>query len=561
MNSLLNGRKSIPLGVEDFKEIREKGWLYVDKTVLIADIIRTGSAKVKLITRPRRFGKTLNLSMLKYFFDIEGAEKNRALFNGLEIENTPYMEHFGAYPVISLTLKGMDSENIQELMPKLRDRLKGMFLDYQHLLKSPNLAEIDLYDYKEIAEGRKENITEAIKYLTGLLYRHYGKKVIILMDEYDSPIIDSYISGYYEEAIKVFRNLMSNTFKTNEYLEMGIITGVSRVSKESIFSGMNNVTVYSVLSDDFFDRFGFTSDEVSEILNAYGYSDKKEEVKRFYDGYRFGDEGVSKTDIYNPLSILKYADRGKLNPYWVNTASDDLIRNVAVKDLSRFMEVSEDLLQGVAVEGIIDDSITFKRLNSIDDLWTLLLYSGYLTPERHISYSRYFLRLPNEEVMIYFRNLLRDINLTGALRAEVFVEMLFNDFDRFKRKLNEVAHSFSYFDLNDERSYHILLVSLLAMYEGIGKNGRYEVLSNRESGEGRPDIMVIDKQSNKAVIFELKHVKNTEFKTEEQKHKNISKALADASAQIAKNKYGLDFHGNIEALPVVACGKIFYFQK
>ena len=555
----LSERQSIPLGAEDFKEIREKNWFYIDKTALISDVIKTGSAKVKLITRPRRFGKTLNLSMLKYFFNIEGAEANRFLFNGLEIEKTPYMEHFGSYPVISLTLKGMKSLNMEQLNTKLRERLSEVYMRYSFLKNSDKLLSPDLTMYDKITMRLQEDVSGTLYLLSRLLYEHYGKKVIVLMDEYDSPVIDSYVSGYYIDAIGFFKNFMSSTFKTNEHLEMGIITGVSRISRESIFSDMNNVTVYSVLSDTFSERFGFTSDEVAEILNVYGYADKKDEVRRFYDGYKFGEEGVSKTDIYNPLSILNYAESGYLKPYWVNTASDDLIKNVALSDMPRFLDTCEQLLKGGSIDVEVEEGIIFDSLNCMDDIWTLLLYSGYLTVERHIDYSRYSLRLPNEEVRLYFKKLLRDLNLKGSLRFELLIDLLFNNFEKFKVRLNEVILSFSYFDLKNEADYHLVLVSLFLMYENVGKNGRYEVLSNRESAHGRPDIMVIDKQNNKAVIFELKHVKKADCTTEELKQKKIAEALTDARKQITENKYGLDFSGEIEALPVVACGKAFYF--
>ncbi len=561
MNNL-NKLKNIPLGAENFMEIIERNGYYVDKTGLIADILKTaGLVKVKLITRPRRFGKTLNLSMLKYFFNIEGAEANRRLFSGLEIENTPYMEHFGSYPVISLTLKSLKSNNFKDMNISMRQLMSDVFRQYKFLLNSDRLMDADLHRYNRIVAEDEPGLGKALLYLCELLYTHYGKKVIILMDEYDAPVISAYVGDYYKEAIDFFKDFMSCTFKTNDYLETGIITGVSRVSRESIFSDMNNVEVYSVLCGAFSERFGFTSREVSEILRYYGYSDRENEVRRYYDGYRFGDEEVSQSDIYNPLSILKYAYSGKLEPYWVNTASDDLIKNVAVRDLSRFLEVAEELLKGGSMDVEVEEGITFDSLNNIDDLWTLLLYSGYLTVERHIEFSRYSLRLPNEEVRLYFKKMLRDINLTGALRSVIFADLLFNDFDSFKIKLNELTYSFSYFDLNDERSYHILLISLLAMYEGVGKNGSYEVFSNRESGAGRPDVMVIDKKADKAIILELKHVKNSNFKTEEEKHKCISEALKSAESQIKVRNYGSDFHGEIEFIPVVACGKAFYFDE
>ncbi len=557
----LNQPKKIAIGVDDFRYIRERDTYYVDKTSFIADVLETSTIQVKLITRPRRFGKTLNLSMLKYFFDIAGAEANRALFNGLEIENTPHMEHFGSYPVISLTLKGLKSNSFEDMLSSMRQLMAYIFRNYQFFLSSNKLTEVDLHKYSKILIEDEPNLSKALFYLCELLHRHYDRKVIVLIDEYDAPVISSYVKGYYNEAIDFFKGFMSSTFKTNEYLEMGIITGVSRISRESIFSDMNNVTVYSVLSDTFSERFGFTSEEVSEILNIYGYADKKDEVRHFYDGYRFSKYGASDVDIYNPLSILKYADSGYLEPYWVNTASDDLIKNIAFSDMLRFLETCEELLKGGSIDVEVEEGITFDNLNCMDDIWTLLLYSGYLTVERYIEYSRYSLRLPNEEVRLYFKKMLRDLNLKGSLRFELLIDLLFNDFEKFKVRLNEVIGSFSYFDLKDEADYHLVLVSLFLMYENVGKNGRYEVLSNRESGSGRPDIMVIDKRTDKAIIFELKHVKKADCTSEEVKQKKIAEALKDAAKQIAENKYGQDFSGEFEAIPLVACGKAFYFGR
>ena len=553
----LNERKSIPLGAEDFREIIERNGYYVDKTGLIADIIKKKLVKVKLITRPRRFGKTLNLSMLRYFFNIEGAEENRELFNGLEIEKTPYMEHFGSYPVISLTLKGVKGGASGDMHLSMRQLMADVFRKHKFLLDSDKLMNADLYRYNKILSEDEPGLGKALFYLCELLYRHYGKKVIVLMDEYDAPVINAYVRGYYNEAIDFFKDFMSSTFKTNEYLEMGIITGVSRVSRESIFSDMNNVEVYSVLSDTFAERFGFTSEEVSGILEYYGYADREDEVRRYYDGYRFAKYGDSEVDIYNPLSILKFADSGHLEPYWVNTASDELIRNVAVKDLPRFMEVSEDLLQGVPVEGIIEEGITFLRLDSIDSLWTLLLYAGYITVSSHNIANRYFLRIPNEEITSYFRMLLWDIYSTEIRTPDDFTVLLFSDRRSFWERLNRRLSVFSYFDLTSERDYHLYLTCALLMNPDVGSGKTYEVYSNRESGSGRPDIMVTDRKRNRAVIFELKYVKS-DFKSEEEKEQRISEALESAEMQLKSRNYGADFQGETEYLSAVGCAKAFY---
>ena len=553
-------RKSIPLGAEDFKDIIENNGYYVDKTALVANILKRKLIKIKLFTRPRRFGKTLNLSMLRYFFDIEGSEANRALFNGLEIESSPYMKYFGSYPVISLTLKGLKSNDVEDMSASMSQLMADVFRRYRFLLSSDKLINADLLRYNKIIAEEEPKLNKALLYLCELLCRHYGKKVIVLMDEYDAPMISAYVSGYYEKAVDFFKDFMSNTFKTNDYLEMGIITGVSRVSRESIFSDMNNVQVYSVLSDDFNDKFGFTPKEVTDILRYYGYPDKEEEVRNYYDGYRFGIAEHLKADIYNPLSILKYADSGYLAPYWINTASDDLIRDVAVKDLPRFMEVSEDLLQGVAVEGVIEEGITFQRLNSIDSLWTLLLYAGYVTISSLNIADRYFLRIPNEEIISYFRKLLWDIYSSDIRTPDDFTALLFSDRRIFLEKLNKRLSVFSYFDLNSERDYHLFLTCALLMNPDVGNGKTYDVYSNRESGSGRPDIMVTDRRRNRSVIFELKHVKKTDFKTEDERQKNISDVLEAAAAQMKSRGYGSDFQGELELLPIAACGKEFYLS-
>ncbi len=543
--------KPLALGVDDFRFIIENDCYYVDKSMFIAELLDKKGVQVKLITRPRRFGKTLNMSMLHYFFDVEGAEKNRYLFSGLEIENSPHMEHFGGYPVIFMTLKATDSLDYHELMVKLRDRIKDLFRKYQFLCTSPNLSKIDLYDYHDIVRGKKENITDALQYLSGLLHKHYDKNVIILLDEYDSPIIDSYTSGYYNEAIKFFRNFMSSTFKTNPHLESAVLTGVSRISKESIFSGMNNVQVYSVISDGFATSFGFTQYEVSKALSDYNYAEKEEDVKSYYDGYHFGNKGLGSTDIYNPLSILKFLEYGNLDPYWVNTASDNLIKNTAVKTAGRFLEVCEQLLQGYSVEAEIDEGITFQRLDGVDDLWTLLLYSGYITVSSHIIRNFYELRIPNEEIRSYFRMLLREIYTGRYGERKNLTALLFNDRATFYEQLNDKLLYFSYYDLVSEKDYHHFLTCALLMNEDVGPGMRYEVVSNRESGKGRPDLMVHDRKGNRSVVFELKFLPSSE-------NDRIPLALQEAQKQGEQRRYGAELAGNVELVPIVGCGKAFY---
>ncbi len=545
--------KPLALGVDDFRFIIENDCYYVDKSMFIAEFLDKRGVQVKLITRPRRFGKTLNMSMLHYFFDVEGAEKNRGLFSGLEIEKSPHMEYFGFYPVIFITLKDTNGSNIEDVKFKLRRKMIDLYSNYQFLAESDRLSKYDLLEYDRIAMGGIEDASDALYTLSRLLHKHYDKKVMILIDEYDSPIIYSYVNGYYTEAINLFRNLMSSTLKTNPYLETAVLTGVSRISKESIFSGMNNVQVYSVISDGFNDCFGFTQNEVSKALVDYGYNDKESDVKSYYDGYHFGRKGLGDTDIYNPLSILKFLEHGDLDPYWVNTASDDLIKSVAVKDLNRFLAVSENILQGGTIEASIDEGITFLDLHSIDSLWTLLLYSGYVTVSSHKIDDVYFLRIPNEEITYYFRKMLREIYSTEVRTPENLAELLFSDRSTFYDQLNRRLLHFSYFDLVSENAYHLYLTCALLMNSDVGRGKRYEVVSNRESGKGRPDLMVHDRKCNRTVVFELKFLPSSE-------NERIPLALQEARKQGEQRRYGAELAGDVELVPIVGCGKAFYVE-
>ena len=385
------------LGVEDFKKIRTLDYYYIDKTKFIEDILLDG-ADIKLLCRPRRFGKTLNMSTLRYFFDIENKEENRKLFNGLYIENSPMIREQGKYPVIFISFKGINTLTFENLIERIKDRISTLYRSYSFLIK--NFNEFEIEKFKNITNSNIDTIQleSSLLFLSEVLYKYYDEKVIILIDEYDIPLLTAYENGYYNEAINFFKGFYGDVLKTNEYLHMGVLTGIVRVAQAGIFSDLNNIENYTILNKKYSQHFGLLEDEVEKALQDYNVSYKLDEVKSWYNGYKFGD-----SEVYNPLSILKFLSTQELGAYWIDTFENTLIKKL-LKSSDKFVfDTLNNLADGKETVVYISQNITLENNPSSDILWELLLFSGYLTVKEKIDMNVYFVRIPNNEVITFFK--------------------------------------------------------------------------------------------------------------------------------------------------------------
>ena len=515
-------QKKLGLGVDDFKKIRTLDYYYIDKTKFIEDILLDG-ADIKLFCRPRRFGKTLNMSTLKYFFDIENREENRKLFNGLYIENSPMINEQGKYPVIFITMKGIDSSNWNGAIKNIRDKIFKLYSEYDgkinHILTDNENKVFNKFAGKESDE---EELKTSLSFLTSVLYRYYNQKVIILIDEYDSPIISAYENGYYNEAVNFFKGFYGDVLKTNEYLHMGVLTGIVRVAQAGIFSDLNNIENYTILNRKYSQYFGLLEDEVEKALKDYDVSYKLEEVKFWYNGYRFGD-----SEVYNPLSILKFLSNQELGAYWINTSGNAVIKELLKNSDKMVFDILNNLFNGKETVVYISQSIALGNNLSPDDLWELLLFSGYLTVKEKIDMNTYFVRIPNNEIMTFFKNIFVDIIFNGlGTISRLKVALLTKNLEEIISCLeNLVLNAMSTYDTDKryENPYQTLLEGFL-----YGLEGTYLSIPNFESGDGRPDIILKPILKNKpAYILELKRLKD----------RTVEKELEEALNQIKTNRY------------------------
>jgi hypothetical protein len=499
-------KKRLPIGINNFKEIIEKNCYYVDKTLLIKELLDKGN-KVILLPRPRRFGKTLNLSMLYYFFsNVEQAEH---LFNNTAIvQDASSMVHQSKYPVIFITFKDVKVSSWQKAYNELTLLLKKEFERHYDILAS-RMTPIEIADYTAIMQRKADEalFTHSLKTLSYLLQRHYQKKVIILLDEYDAPIHAAFTHGYYKEMVEFIRNLFSAALKDNDALEFSVMTGILRTAKEGIFSGLNNLKVYSILQEPFSHHFGFMQHEVDACLADYGLASKHQEIKTWYNGYQFAG-----TTIYNPWSILNCVqDQGTLIPYWSNTSDNALVTMLITKSNETIKTELESLLQEKTITKAIDEAFVFPGMERNENaIWSLLVFSGYLTP-RHQELARgqwlCELAIPNQEVYFLYENLVsssfQEVLTNANIKAlrESFVEGNGALFEEILQQY--VLNSMSMFDLpknEPEKSYHLFVLGLLVTLQDT-----YEVVSNRESGFGRYDIMLIPKDTTKrGLIIEFK---------------------------------------------------------
>ena len=536
--------KKLPIGLSDFKELIEENYYYFDKTNLIDEVIKDGS-KVKLFARPRRFGKTLNMSMLKYFFDIKKAQENRKLFKDLYIEKTENFKEQGQYPVVFLSLKDLKARTWEEMERGIKNLLQEVFSEHKYLIKE--LDEFDLSILKKIInkEVELEGLKSSLKFLTKILYEKYNKKVVVLIDEYDAPLVSAYHNKYYEKAKDFFKTFYSSVLKDNPYLQMGVMTGIIRVIKAGIFSDLNNLNTYTILSDFYPNCYGLTEEEVKKSLIDYNLEYEMGDVKDWYDGYRFG-----KSEVYNPWSILNFLQDKELRAYWVDTSGNDLINDVLKIVREDIVRDLKKLFDGEGLKQNLSGTSDLSRLLSEEEIWELMLFSGYLTVEEKIDEDYYILRLPNKEVRRLFkRTFIERYFGRGSKLIDLMEALTENRIEDYEETLQDILlKSVSYNDTKkgNEAFYHGFILGMSLYLEG-----EYIVKSNIESGLGRYDVSIEPKNKNKrGYILEFKATDNVD------KLEEISK---EALKQIEEGKYSSSLKQTdtkeILHLGIAFCGK------
>ncbi len=531
----------VSLGAQQFDRLRERGGLYVDKTAFIQEWWESG-ADVTLITRPRRFGKTLNMSMLECFFSNQYAGRGD-LFEGLEIwKNEKYRQLQGTYPVIFFSFAGVKAGNMKDMKAMVKIVIANLYGRYREILKSDKFDENDREAFRAVNEKMEDvKAQTAINMLCLFLQKYYEKEVLVLLDEYDTPMQEAWIGGYWEEAAGFFRSFFDNTFKTNPCLYHGIITGITRISKESIFSDLNNLNVITTTSEEYAVSFGFTEEEVFGILERVGLGEEKEQVKHWYDGFIFG----SHTDIYNPWSITSFVkNNGKYSAYWVNTSSNGLLHSLVQTGKAEMKKTIETLIRGGSFQTMLDEQIVFNQLGSSETaLWSLLLATGYLKVVAAETVGErkkevFTLTLTNLEVSILFENMVNSwFRDNSRIPYNDFIKaMLLDDVDSMNEFMNDIAlASFSNFDVSKsasskdapERFYHGFVLGLI-----VDLADRFTIKSNRESGFERYDIMLKPHNQEKDCAYII------EFKVHKpRKEKDLEQTLANARLQIEEKQY------------------------
>ena len=514
--------KKIPIGIEDFKMLITDDYFYIDKTKFIEEILNDG-ALVKLFTRPRRFGKTLNMSMLKHFFDIRKAEENRKLFDDLYIKNSPVFAEQGKYPVIFISFKGLIGDTLEKLIDSLKIKISKLFAEYRDLIEKLDKFDTALFEKMILREDISEaELSESLLTLTDILCRYYKKQVIVLIDEYDAPLTYAYGHGYYKEAVDFFKTLYSNVLKTNFNLKMGVLTGAVRVAQAGIFSDLNNLKVNTILNKDYDEYFGLSQKEVENTLKCYNLECQIKEVKSWYDGYKFGD-----AEVYNPWSILNYIDGKELKPYWVNTSGNVLIKELLLLSDGTVFEDLDNLVNGQEKTIYVNESVALGNDLDTNRLWELMLFSGYLTVKEKINNEAYLVKIPNKEIQSFFKSLFAEIVFKGKSNITSMKAALESkDINTIIRILEKVVlNAISFYDTNKklENPYQTLLAGFFYALDDY-----YEMKPNPETGYGRADIIL--KPRNKkwiGYIFELKRAKT----------KNLEKEAEKALEQIEEKKY------------------------
>ena len=536
--------KKVPIAVEDFKKIIEENYYYIDKTKFIEDILNDG-AEVKLFCRPRRFGKTLNMSTLNYFFNIENKDENRKLFNGLYIENCPMIEEQGKYPVIFLSMKGLGGLNWEVAFSGIKSKIKELFRKYiflSEILDKYTLIEFEKYLINDFDEATTR---KALKFLTEILYKHYHQKVVILIDEYDSPIMSAYENGYYNEMRDFLKAFYGEVLKTNEYLQLGILTGIIRVAQAGIFSDLNNFISYTILNDEYSQSFGLVEDEVKAMLDYYKIGYEMLEVKKWYDGYSFG-----KTDIYNPWSILNFVQFKELKSYWINTSSNFMIRELLEHTGEEGLKTLERIFNQEEVAVRITENVRFGNNLSASEVWELMLYSGYLTINGRLDDGRYLVRIPNMEITNFFKDEFLTIVFGNYDKVDKLRDALRDkNIEQLNKSIEElVLYIMSSHDITKyyENPYHMLLLGFFYALDSY-----YLPKSNTEAGYGRADIILFPKDKTKAgYILELKRAYT----------KKPEKEAEKALQQIDENRYYIELE-RYGVKEIVKLGYVFDGKK
>ena len=530
-------KKKLPIGISNFKEIIEDEYYYFDKTEFIENLFEEVS-KIKLFTRPRRFGKTLNMSMIKYFFDIENKNENKKLFENLKISENEYFKKQGTAPVISISFRNYDESSWENGFEMIKNTISDLYDEFEFVKENLSARKKEKYDSILFNRATEATWKLSLLDLTKYLYEYYGQKVVVLIDEYDQPIINSYVKGYYQEAISFFKTFYGVVLKDNNYLEMGIMTGILRVAKENIFSGLNNLRVHTILDNRFTEYFGITESEVEQALKDFDLEFELKDVQRWYNGYLFGD-----IEVYNPWSIINFLNDEKLKPYWVNTSGNELIKLYLKKLKNEIFDDFSKLLNREEIYKRINENMTFSNLESnySKNIWNLFFHSGYLTLGKKIEDDGMcYLKIPNEEILkmfsemfieIYFEDYEKFLYMSNALR-----EGNISDFEKhLKEVLLENVGIFDVSGVYKEQFYHGLMLGIILTLKN-----EYEITSNNFAGKGRYDLLLKPKNLEKrkeGIILELKVVNAMENLSEDKIFEKLENECDIALQQIEEKEY------------------------
>ena len=537
----MRDKKPLPIGIDDFKTIIEEDYYYADKTKMIESLLDDG-AGVTLFTRPRRFGKTLNMSMLNYFFNLKNKEENRKLFENLYISKSKYMNQQGEYPVIYLSFKDIKALNWEKCYYLTRRLITYLYNEFEFLREKLNKKDLSDFD-KVWLDEEGADWENSLKNLLRYLYEYYNKKVVVLIDEYDTPIVSGYNNGYKKEVLALYRSLYSTVLKSNMHLQFSVMTGILRIAKEGIFSGLNNLKVNSIFSEKYSEYYGMTEEEVLEGLKYYNLEYEINDVRDWYDGYQFGN-----IEVYNPWSIINFLDNGKLKPYWQGTAGNETINELLDRGNKELFDDLEKLFRREIVYKKIRDFTEFT--DDINEIWELFLYSGYLTISGEEKDREHPIRIPNREIMEFFEDRFID-RFTGNYQkfSDTIRYLRAGNIEKFGEGLqNEVLSSLSYFDTDkDEKYYKVFLIGIF-----VALMNDYRRLSERESGHGRADLILEPKKKeNPGYIFEFK-VANSE--------EELESYAEEGFEQIEKKEYDTEMI-NRGVAEINYIGLAFYKKK
>ncbi|WP_289811197.1 AAA family ATPase [Thomasclavelia cocleata] len=525
-------RKRIPVGLKDYEKLKRENYYVVDKTLMIKDFLEQGN-EVTLITRPRRFGKTINMSMMAEFFDI--TKDSKELFKDTKIMDTEYADQINQYPTIFISFAEAKRNKI-EVVQRIKEQLQNVYDQYLHIFG--NLTDFEKSNYQKIRkglinsdDGNLSNVATALSFLMKILEKYYNKKVMVFIDEYDTPFIEANIGGFYDEIRDGLSSILHNALKTSTSLQYAMMTGIQRVAKENIFSDLNNLVVCTVKDPEYAQYFGFTEKETKEALEYYDLS-LNNEVKSMYNGYRFG-----KYEIYNPWSVLNYASRKVLEPYWINTSSNEMIRKAMESRDDAFNRGYEELIQTGKLETLVRMETSFFETSTTENLWGLLVNAGYLTISKVISYQDglYVVKVPNQEVQQEFQKLTAHyLKVAGTDLFTMFSALKRQKKEDFKDKYQKILLTLpSYYDLKDENSYHMMALGMCAWL-----CHDYEIISNREAGKGRCDIVLKARKENQiSYILEFKYAKES--------NTDLNELAKRAVEQIKDRKYDIELRGNV----------------